>query len=178
MPNLSSVLLLIKSYKNRHVDDELFYQSLTEIIATEVGCSRASLWLYSNIDLSEIVSIDLYDHNESRHSSGDKLTEVMFAPYIGAMRRDGAIDASDARQHPATRCFNDVYFLPNNIFSLLDIGIRLNGQLVGVFCCEQVNDYQRWTDAQKSYLMQVGKLITFALKPLLVHRFAELFDGL
>src|SRR5690606_20068545 len=126
--------------------------------------------------LAEIQTIDLFDSNTGTHSRGDVLTEVMFGPYFQAMRRDGRIDAPDARQHPATRCFNEAYFKPNDIYSLLDIGIYWNGHLVGVFCCEQVGEYQRWTEEQKSYLEQAGKLITFALKPLLVHRFSELFD--
>ncbi|MBU1439485.1 MAG: GAF domain-containing protein, partial [Gammaproteobacteria bacterium] len=64
---------------------------------------------------------------------------------------------------------------PNDIYSLLDVGIRYNGQLVGVFCCEQVGDVMQWNQSQKSYLEQAGKLITFALKPYLQQKFAALF---
>lgn len=175
MLDQTPLLRLIKGYKDRHIDDLHFYQLLTELFTKELGCTRASLWLYADASLSEIKTIDLFDSNEITHSAGGVLTEAMFGPYFQAMRRDGRIDASDARQHPATRCFNEAYFLPNDIYSLLDIGIRCSGHLVGVFCCEQVSDYQRWTDEQKDYLEQAGKLITFALKPLLVHRFSELF---
>lgn len=176
MRDQTSLLQLIKGYKDRHIDDRHFYPLLTELFTKELGCSRASLWLYADASLSEIKAIDLYDSHKASHSAGGVLTEAKFASYFQAIRRDGRIDASDARQHPATRCFNEAYFAPNDIYSLLDIGIRCNGHLVGVFCCEQVGDYQRWTDEQKAYLEQAGKLITFALKPLLVHRFSDLFE--
>lgn len=170
-----SLLLLIKRYKNRHIDDRTFYQSLTEILTEEIGCSRASLWLYSDLLLNEIEAIDLYDRDKNIHSAGVRLYEESFQPYFAAMRSAGCIDAPDAREHPATRCFNERYFLPNDIYSLLDIGIVFNGQLVGVFCCEQVGEVMIWHAEQKAYLEQAGKLIAFALKPLLVHKFSELF---
>lgn len=170
-----SLLLLIKSYKDRHIDDQAFYQSLTEVLTQAIGCSRASLWLYSDKLLNEIEAIDLYDRHKNSHSSGMRLYEESFVPYFEAMRHEGSIDAPRAQEHPATACFNKRYFEPNNIYSLLDIGIQFNGQLVGVFCCEEVGGYKEWSPEQKAYLEQAGKLITFALKPLLVHRFAELF---
>jgi GAF domain-containing protein len=169
------LLLLIKEYKDRYIDDKQFYPLLTELLAAELECTRASLWLYKDAGLSEISAVDIFDSLKNQHSSGEILTEVMFNVYFQAMRRDGRIDASDARHHPATRCFNEAYFKPNNIFSLLDIGIYLNGHLVGVFCCEHVGEILEWNHGQKLYLEQAGKLITFALKPLLVQRFAELF---
>src|SRR5690606_2494327 len=98
-----------------------------------------------------------------------------FAPYFEAMRNDGGIDAPLAQEHPATRCFNEPYFEPNDLFSLLDVGIRCNGQLVGVFCCENASEPMHWQQSQKDYLEQAGKLITFALKPALQQRFAALF---
>ncbi len=176
MPDTQSLLRLIKSYRDRHIDDKVFYQLLTQLFTAELGCSRAGLWLYADASLSEICAIDIFDSHLRQHSSGQVLTEAEFGVYFQAMRRDGRIDAPDARLHPATRCFRDVYFLPNNIFSLLDIGIRFKGRLVGVFCCEHVGDYMSWTDEQKAYLVEAGKLISFALKPLLLHRFAELFN--
>lgn len=176
MPDQQALLLLIKSYRDRHIDDKAFYQGLTELFTRELGCSRAGLWIYADAGLSEVSAIDIYDSHLNKHSAGEVLTEAVFGVYFQTMRRDGHIDAPDARLHPATRCFRDAYFLPNNIFSLLDIGIRFKGRLVGVFCCEHVGDYMQWNDAQKAYLTEAGKLISFALKPLLVHRFAELFN--
>lgn len=98
-----------------------------------------------------------------------------FSPYFEAMRNDGGIDAPYAMEHSATRCFNEAYFEPNDIYSLLDVGIRYSGQLVGVFCCENVGEAMLWTEQQKAYLDQAGKLITFALKPALQQKFSALF---
>lgn len=175
MIDQSQLLLLIKGYKDGQHDEETFYNKLTEQITKDLGCSRASLWLYSDIFLNEITATDLYDSNHKKHFNHILLHEDDFAPYFEAMRQDGGIDAPYAMEHPATSCFNTDYFEPNDIISLLDVGIRYNGQLVGVFCCENVATVMEWNQDQKDYLIQAGKLITFAIKPLLQQKFAALF---
>ncbi|MBY0416533.1 MAG: GAF domain-containing protein [Pararheinheimera sp.] len=171
----STLLLLVKAFKDQQLSEGQFYQQLTETITSVLGCSRASLWLYSDSLLNEIVALDLYDVNSDTHYQGIALHEDDFSPYFEAMRDDGGIDAPRAMEHKATRCFNEAYFEPNDIYSLLDVGIRYSGQLVGVFCCENVGEVMVWTDQQKAYLEHAGKLITFALKPALQQKFAALF---
>jgi len=175
MLDQTALLLLIKSFKDGQINAEQFYRQLTETITIQLKCSRASLWLYSDTLLSEIVAIDLYDSLSNEHYQGIALHEDDFAPYFAAMRDDGGIDAPVAAEHSATSCFNKLYFEPNDIYSLLDVGIRYNGQLVGVFCCEQVGEVMQWNNAQKAFLEQAGKLIAFALKPYLQQKFAALF---
>lgn len=175
MLDQTALLLLIKSYKDAEISEISFYHQLTEVITKQLRCSRASLWLYSNSMLDEIIAVDLFDVNANQHSQGMALHEDDFAPYFEAMRRDGGINAADAQHHPATDCFNDLYFVPNDIYSLLDVGIRYNGQLVGVFCCEHVGELMHWSDSQIAFLEQAGKLITFALKNQLQEKFAALF---
>lgn len=175
MPDQSALLLLVKAFKDQQMSESQFYQQLTETITLALGCSRASLWLYSDSLLNEIIALDLYDRNSDAHYQGIALHEDDFSTYFEAMRNDGGIDAAYAMEHSATRCFTEAYFEPNDIYSLLDVGIRYSGQLVGVFCCENVGEVMVWTEQQKAYLDQAGKLITFALKPALQQKFAALF---
>ncbi len=175
MLDQSALLLLVKAFKDQQLSETEFYQQLTETITKALGCSRASLWLYSDALLNEIIALDLYDSHSDMHYQGIALHEDDFSPYFEAMRNDGGIDAPYAMEHSATSCFTEAYFEPNDIYSLLDVGIRYNGQLVGVFCCENVSEVMQWTEQQKAYLDQAGKLITFALKPALQHKFAALF---
>jgi hypothetical protein len=68
------------------------------------------------------------------------LREDDFGPYFEAMRRDNLIVASNARKHPVTDCFNEIYFEPLGIYSLLDVGITVANQPFGLFCCENTTD--------------------------------------
>lgn len=65
MLDQSALLLLVKAFKDQQVSEAEFYQQLTETITQALGCSRASLWLYSDSLLNEIVALDLYDRNSN-----------------------------------------------------------------------------------------------------------------
>ena len=111
-----------------------------------------------------VVCLSLYDRTENAWSAGTVLKEADFGPYFEAMRNDGMIVAGDARNSPATRCFNEVYFEPLGIYSLLDVGIRISGEPFGLFCCENTTDILMWTPEHVDYLRQVGTLLGFALR--------------
>lgn len=143
---------------------DVFYRGLTETITSAIGCSRASLWKYSTALQDQVVCLDLYDAGEKQHHSGAILSEDDFGPYFDAMRRDNMIVASHARQHPATDCFNELYFEPNGIYSLLDVGINVAGSPYGLFCCEQVTFEKVWSDADVDVLRSVGTLCGMAFK--------------
>lgn len=176
MIDSAALLLLIKGFKDGQFDELTFYQYLTRLITKELACSRASLWLYTDTFLNEITCLNLFDSDHQKNFQEIRLHEEDFAPYFEAMRNDGGIDAPYAMEHPATSCFNADYFEPNDILSLLDVGIRYKGQLVGVFCCENVATPMEWSQEQKDYLAQAGKLITFAMKPKIEARFSALIN--
>ena len=63
-----------------------------------------------------------------------------------------------------TNCFNEIYFEPLGIYSLLDVGINIGGTPFGLFCCENVTFQKAWSSADVEFLRQVGVLIGLALK--------------
>ena len=138
-----------------------FYNEITLTLAEEMDCTRASLWYYPDPVIQDsVVCLSLYDHTDKTWNAGSVLKEEDFE----AMRNDGMIVASDARKENSTSCFNDIYFEPLGIYSLLDVGIQISGQPFGLFCCENTTDIVNWTPAHVEYLRQVGTLLGFALK--------------
>ncbi|MBB5203698.1 GAF domain-containing protein [Inhella inkyongensis] len=159
------VMALAKQLMDGQVDAAQFYQSLTQALAEEMDCSRASLWIYPDAELRDrIECLQLYDRTDAQWSAGTVLREDDFGPYFEAMRRDNLIHAGAAREHPSTACFTEAYFGPLNIYSLLDVGIQIGGQPWGLFCCENTSFELHWTPAHVDYLRQVGTLLGFALK--------------
>ncbi|MFN3302540.1 MAG: GAF domain-containing protein [Roseateles sp.] len=159
------VLTLSKRPMDGLVLADEFYNELTLLLAEQMGCSRASLWIYPDpVARDSIQCLRLYDRDQDSWSQGTELREADFGPYFAAMRRDNLIVASDARTHPVTDCFTAVYFEPLGIYSLLDVGINIGGQPWGLFCCENTNDVLDWTPEHVDYLRQVGTLLGFALK--------------
>lgn len=159
------VMAVAKRFMDGTVDAEQFYKELTLVLAEESGATRASLWMYPDPLLRDrIECLSLYDRTDAAWSSGAVLKEEDFGPYFDAMRKDGLIVAGDARNHPVTDCFSEIYFDPLGIVSLLDVGIQVAGQPFGLFCCENTTDILDWTPEHVEYLRQVGTLLGFALR--------------
>jgi GAF domain-containing protein len=159
------VMAIAKRLMDGSVDAQQFYQDLTLVLAEESGATRASLWIYPNPLLCDSIEcLSLYDRTDKAWSQGAVLTESDFGPYFEAMRRDNMIVAGDARNNPVTSCFNEIYFGPLGIVSLLDVGIHVAGEPFGLFCCENTTDLLHWTPEHVEYLRQVGTLLGFALR--------------
>lgn len=158
------VMVLATSLMNGSMAPDAFFKGLTEAIVSSLHCSRASLWRYNSALQDKVTCLDLYDAADKAHHAGVELSENDFGPYFEAMRKDNMIIASDARQHPATSCFNELYFEPNGIYSLLDVGINVGGTPFGLFCCEQVTFIKEWTQEDAEFLRSVGTLCGLAFK--------------
>ncbi len=159
------VMALSKQVMDGSLQAEAFYQALTQALTEEMDCTRASLWGYPDPELRDSIQcLQLYDRTDGAWSAGTVLREDDFGPYFEAMRRDNLIVAGDARQNAVTCCFNDIYFEPLGIYSLLDVGINMSGRPWGLFCCENTTDILDWTPQHVEYLRQVGTLLGFALK--------------
>ena len=158
------ILKLANQYMQDKISSEELFQHTTQLIATGIDCSRASIWRYTSGLANEVECLDLYDQGEKNHFSGFKLHEDDFHPYFDAMHRDNMIVASDARYHPATSCFNALYFEPNGIYSLLDVGIHIHGTPFGLFCCENVTFVKEWNQEHIDFLRSAGTLMGMALR--------------
>lgn len=159
------VMVLAKQMMDGQLAAEPFYEQLTLTLAEEMGSTRASLWVYPDPLLRDSIEcLKLYDRTDRAWSAGTMLREDGLEAYFEAMRRDNLIVAAEAREHPTTACFRDVYFEPLGIYSLLDVGINIGGQPWGLFCCENTTDVLDWTPQHVEYLRQVGTLLGFALK--------------
>ena len=159
------VLAISKQLMDGSIQATAFYQQLTKTLAEEMNCTRASLWRYPDPELRmSIECLSLYDRTDANWSAGTVLKDEDFGPYFEAMRRDNLIVAGDARSNPVTTCFNEIYFEPLGIYSLLDVGINIGGSPYGLFCCENTTDILDWTPEHVEYLRQVGTLLGYALK--------------
>jgi len=164
MADRKPIMSLANQLMSGQIGREVFLHGLAHEITQQLNCTRASFWVYSNELRSGIDLVCLYDAGTGEYSQGMHLSEDDFAPYFEAMRSSDVIVASEAHTHPATACFRELYFEPLNIFSLLDVGVSINGAPFGLFCCENVSFVKTWTPDDVKFLRETGVLIGLALK--------------
>ncbi len=142
--------------------DELF-QAVTQEIVDKVGSTRASVWVMNEYK-DAITSLDLIDTRTGAHAKGVELHKEDFPAYFKAIVTGDVMIASDALSHPATSCFNELYFDPLDIKSLLDVPILVGGQVAGVLCCEHCEDRIYWNDDHIQFLQGMGTILNIVFK--------------
>jgi hypothetical protein len=124
----------------------------SEVIA---GADRVSLWTFED-NYSKIISSISYDRINNEYGCRTELKRKHFGVYFDAIINNEIIKADDARVYPLTSCFKEMYFEPNNIFSLLDYNLHHNFKPIGVICCESVGKIYSWSDDDVKSLRRIA----------------------
>lgn len=122
---------------------------------------RVSMWLFDE-QQNKIFSIYSLDE-KNQISAGLELHKNDFSPYFDYILSNQVLNASDARNHPVTECFNELYFEPTNIYSLLDFIFQLDFKPAGVICCERTSTATRWTDSDERNLQRISRVTSMFL---------------
>ena len=135
---------------------------LTEICKTiDIAvphANRISLWRFLG-EGEEIECLKVLDpFNES--TEGQILRQEDFPIYFEHIKNNQVVLASDARHNYVTKCFNQDYFEPLNIYSLLDFVIHNEHKPAGIICCERVGDQICWDKTDKVAIKRIANVMS------------------
>ncbi|MBZ8179218.1 MASE1 domain-containing protein [Oscillatoria salina] len=139
-------------------------QKVTEACAKTTFTERVSIWLSEPENNLHWSCLDLYQLSSNSHSLEPDLHLADYPNYFQALQTEQVIAASDAQNDRRTCEFRESYLIPLNITSILEIPIRSNGQTVGSFCLEQINQLRSWTIEEESFARSLGNLVTLAIE--------------
>lgn len=139
------------------------YEAICRDIVEQVGATRASVWTFNTLK-DAITSECLLDTRDGSVSRGVTLKEEDFGSYFHAIRNDLKIVAPDALTHPATSCFDEIYFTPLDIRSLLDYVVLVRDEPTMVLCCEHCGEQKAWSDEDIRYLHHMAAALALAAK--------------
>lgn len=143
--------LLIKLYKSSFLDYngiEDIYKTITETAVKGLKIIRASYW---EIEGEDLVCKDLYDATAKTHTIEKKLIAEYLPVYFQALKDGIAIVADDVNSNFYIRELKENYITPLGIKNMLDIPIRKDGKLIGVFCCEHNKENGVWTETDLAF---------------------------
>jgi len=138
-------------------------QTIAEATAHAVEVERVSMWLYEK-GHSTIRCIDLYTISTDSHSEGMVLAAADYPSYFKALEEGAFIAAHDAHNDPRTKEFSDSYLSPLGITSMLDVPIRLKGEVVGVVCYEHVGPARKWTMEEENFARSPADYVSLAME--------------
>ncbi len=136
-------------------DFERAVRTVTEIVAEATSNERVSVWMFDEAH-SQIECLDLYEASGGRHSQGMILKAYDFSEYFRAVESDRIVACNDARKDNRTSEFTDDYLDPLGITSMLDVAIRVSGDLVGVVCLEHIGEQRAWQNDEVAFADEIA----------------------
>ncbi|WP_286263702.1 histidine kinase [Thalassotalea atypica] len=127
------------------------------------GADRVSLWVFSG-EFDRIESLICFDRVNGSFESGAILSKSDFNDYFNGILNQKVINAPDARAHELTKCFNEAYFEPLDIQSLLDFVLHQDFIASGVICCESVGKITYWSDENIESLKRIARVSSMYFK--------------
>lgn len=135
---------------------------ITEEVGKKLNVPRVNVWLF-NEDRTQLVCIDHYDLYTGLHASGYILHEEEFFNEFQELKRAKYVDAHNALEDPRTRGYIDNYLIPLDIKSMLDVGIRIGEQNIGVICFEYTGQKHFWDEDEILFACQVADQLALTI---------------
>ncbi len=138
-------------------------RDIVSITAKQLKTSQVSIWIYHEENMS-IQTIACYNREKDQFLDPAILFFDDAPAYFDAVKKQHTIVADDARNNPITKEFTEHYFIPNNIYSLMDVTFFLDGKLKGLLCCEHQHEIRVWTAEDRLFCRSVADIITLSFR--------------
>lgn len=153
---VSNQELLLKLAKENFLNQQEALEKIISSAAKQLGVARVSVWLFDE-EKTTIQCQVMYDKGEllTPHSI---IKADDYPSYFKAINEAGFISADDAHVNPATAEFLGDYLLPNDIRSMMDAPIFIQGDIVGLMCCEQTEAQRAWSREDEEFVRSISDL--------------------
>ena len=158
----NNLLILSKNETITSGNLDLFLKLCGETIQRVLKIDRISIWKSVN-DHKRLNRIFLLQSGVFEDSIFH-LENHQFPSYFDAIQNKNYINAADAINHPDTFEFATSYLKPLGIMSMLDCPIRVNDDLYGVICCEQLNEQVHWSLEDVLFVEHISDYISICLQ--------------
>ena len=149
-----------KSYSNNEsLESKL--KSILEITTITISVNRASYWNYFE---NKLRCMQLYDLKTNEFSNDQELVKKSSQKYFSTVENKMQIVASDVYTNDITRELCVDYIPKNNIVSLLDTPVFINGELKGILCIEAVDEPKQWDNEDINFSRSVSDIIAIAFE--------------
>ncbi|WP_159086059.1 PAS domain S-box protein [Flavobacterium faecale] len=144
------------SYSNKiSLNNKL--KKVLKTIAQTTEIERISFWDYSEDQLS---CSNLYQLSNDSYINNLSITKQQNPNYYTIINTKNQVVISDVYQNNLKLEFNQDYFPTNNITSILDTPVMLNGKLKGILCFEATQTPRNWDNEDINFARSVSDILS------------------
>ena len=152
--------------KSRKIRDGRIDEAIYEILESSsraMQVTRVNAWLFDS-KKTEIQCIGNFDARENKLVPQSALPCISFPLYFKAFENEEIIVANDAFNDKKIAELYDFYLKPLDIQALMDIPIRIEGEIIGVICFENVGEPREWSFQEQKYGLVTAQMISLAIE--------------
>ncbi len=152
--------LTSQSYSNKD-NFNIILKNILKVAATNCDIDRVSYWSFT---LEGLHCESIYYLHSDRFDKKAILPYEQYPIYFKYIETGSQIVASNVYNSNITQELCYEYFPKNNIKSLLDTPIFINGKNIGILCFEKVETAVEWDNEDINFSRSIADLIAIALE--------------
>jgi two-component sensor histidine kinase len=92
------------------------------------------------------------------------LPRIAMPKYFSLFETESIIISNDAMHDPKTVELKEFYLSPNNIGAMMDIPIRIEGEMIGVLCFEHIGEPRIWQLRDQQFGLITAQMISLSIE--------------
>lgn len=156
--NVVEQLSLLKISSEGNLQEAI--KTILKHASKAMGVERVNAWKISK-DFTRITCIG---NAGSEEMSGAVLTKEMMPAYFSLLESREIIITNDVYSDPKTGELVESYLRPNNIYSMLEIPVRINGLMRGVVCFEKTGEVKEWDLFEQKFGLLIAQMIALVVE--------------
>jgi two-component sensor histidine kinase len=157
---LKEINAISKIHTLQRDDIDAIMREFAQRILATFRIERMSVWLL-NSSKDQLVSMGEFDMRDQSFKKNNILQKQKFPTYFNAIQTNEILLVENMLFNSTTIELLEEYTKPNNVLSLMDIPLRIEGELIGVMCFEKTGEIERvFTTNEQTFAMSIA--IVFA----------------
>ena len=152
--------------KSRKIRDGQLNEAIYEILESSsraMQVTRVNAWLFDN-EKTQIQCIGNFDARENKLVPQTALPRIAMPLYFNLFETEKIIITRDAFAESKTSELLEFYLKPHDIQSLMDVPVRIEGEMVGVICFENVGAPREWTLQEQKYGLVAAQMLSLTIE--------------
>ncbi|GAB5416920.1 MAG: hypothetical protein Crog4KO_17870 [Crocinitomicaceae bacterium] len=155
---LQELNTLSKKHSLQRDDIDQIMVEFARRITKSLKIERMGVWLFQP-NSEEIVSMGEYDARDDSFKK-NKVFSISSCPeYFKALESDEMLYVKNVLESEITQGLKDIYSIPNQIITRLDIPLRFEGEMIGVMCFEKTGNETKEFNPNETFFANAISLV-------------------
>jgi PAS domain S-box-containing protein len=153
---------LLNITKERNSSLEADLRRILSITSQTLDIERVSFWQFSESQ-KQILCEFVFSITEGFCNSDLTIKVADIPLYFDSIQKERTLSVKDVISDERTRDFAGYYSIPFGITSLLDVPVRIKGNVVGILCIEHKGEKRDWLIEEQEFAASVSDLIAISI---------------